>query len=146
MVSEILIAVLVLALSVYWFRYNCLSILRTRISRDRARQVAAANQLAFSQAESRLDEQVGLPGLEEFSDELDRDYKVLTCLLRYTAPAPYTIEQRILMIDFRLMQIRYRLTLRHMTGSARRSLAECARILEHFASTLSERTTALTRQ
>lgn len=146
MVSEILIAVLVLALSVYWFRYNCLSILKTRVSRDRAQQVAAANQLAFPEAETRLGDHAGLPELEEFSEDLRRDYKVLTCLLRYTAPSPYTIEQRILMLDFRLMQIRYRLTLRYMTASARRSLGECARILEHFAFMLSERTTALTRQ
>jgi hypothetical protein len=146
MLSEFLIALLVLALSVYWFRYNCLSILKTRISHERAQQVAAANQLAFSDSETRLNAEVGPPGLQEFSDALKRDYKVLTCLLRYTAPTPFTIEQRMLMLDFRLMQIRYRVTLRHMTGCARRSLAECARILEHFANTLSERTAALTRQ
>lgn len=145
MVSELLIAMLVLVLSLYWFRYNCQSILKTKTSRARAEQVAAANQLSFPEAEERLGGELTASELEEMNQGLRRDYKVLTCLLRYTAPRPYTVEQRILMLDFRFMQLRFSLTRRHFSRSARRALGECARILNHFANTLGERSAAIMR-
>jgi hypothetical protein len=145
MVSELLIASLVLILGLYWFRYNCQSILKTKTSRDRAQQVAAANQLSFPGIAERLHGEAGASELENMNGGLLRDYKVLTCLLRYTAPTPYTVEQRMLMLDFRLMQMQFALTRRHFGGSARRSLGECTRILNHFANTLADRSATVGR-
>jgi hypothetical protein len=145
--SELLILALTLILCLYWFRYNCRAILKTAAASDRVRQVAAANQLTFPEVldtvESRAEGE-----LDRLNEALLRDYLVLTCLLRYTSGprwAGYTVEQRILILDFRFLQSWYRLTRGIMPGAARRALRERARILTHFASTLGERSAALSR-
>jgi hypothetical protein len=147
MVSELLIACLVLVLGAYWFRYNCRSILKTESSRDRAREVASANQLGFADIDERLETELAADQLDNLSRSLLRDYKVLTCLLRYTAPPGRThdVEQRLLMADFRLMQCWYVLTRLYLRGPARRSLDERARILIRFANTLAQRSPAAVR-
>jgi hypothetical protein len=148
MVSELLIACLVLVLSAYWFRYNCRSILKTETSRERVEQVAAANQLAFLDVGARLDDSRQPGELGILHDSLRRDYTVLTCLLRYTA-APgnaFTLNQRMLMADFKLMERWYSFTRRlYLTAPARHSLAERARILAHFADILATRNAAVAR-
>jgi hypothetical protein len=148
MVSGLLIAGLVLVLSAYWFRYNCRSILRTGTSRERVEQVASANQLSFLQVEARLGDGWSASDLATLNDSLRRDYTVLTCLLRYTA-APgraFSLEQRMLMADFKLMRWWGAFTRRlFLTAPARRSLSERARILAYFAHTLAARTKAVAR-
>ncbi len=148
MVSALLIAALVLVLSTYWFRYACRSTLKAVVSREQVEQVASANQLSFLQVESRLSSGWTATELKVLNESLKRDYNVLTCLLRYTAApgSAFSFDQRILMIDFRLMLWWYTLTRRlYMTGPARKSLSERARILAFFAHTLAERTEALVR-
>jgi hypothetical protein len=147
MVSELLIGCLVVVLGAYWFRHNCRSILKTDSSRDLARQVASANQLNFADFDDHLGAPLATGDLDNINRSLARDYKVITCLLRYTAPAGHThdIEERLLMADFRLMQWWYALTRLYLRGPARRSLDERARILIRFANTLAERSPATVR-
>lgn len=148
MVSGLLIACLVLVLSVYWFRYNCRSILKTGTSRDRVEYVASANQLAFLEVEARLGGDWQAAEMSVMNDSLQRDYVVLTCLLRYTAApgSAFSMDQRMLMADFKLMQRWYSLTRRlYMTAPARHSLAERARVLAHFADTLAARSATVAR-
>ena len=147
MVSELLIASLVLVLGAYWFRHNCRAILRTESSRDCARQVASANQLAFADMDDQLGVGLTADQLDNLNQSLLRDYRVITCLLRYTAPPGHThdMEQRLLMVDFRLMQWWYTLTRLYLRGPARRSLDERARILIHFANALAQRSPAAVR-
>ena len=47
MIFNIGVSVISLALLVYWFRYTCLLLLRTKPVRDYSKQVVAANQLAI---------------------------------------------------------------------------------------------------
>jgi hypothetical protein len=149
MLPELLIGCLALVLSAYWFRYNCRSILKTGTARDRVEHVALANQLAFLEVEARLDSdgwQAAELGI--MHDSLQRDYFALTCLLRYTAApgSAFTVNQRMLMADFKLMRWWYSFTRKlYMTAPARHSLAERARILAHFADTLAARTAAMAR-
>jgi hypothetical protein len=147
MLSELLIATLVLALGAYWFRYNCRAILRTQSSLERAKQVASANQLAFAGIDEHLDAGLTAAQLDNLNEALVRDYKVITCLLRYTAPSRggHDAEQRLLMADFRILQWWYALTHLYLRGAARRSLDERARILIHFANTLAARSPAAVR-
>jgi len=145
MLSELLIALLVVALGSYWFRHNCLSILRTTTSRERAQQVAEANQLSFPETATRLASEVSGAELDGLNAALLRDYRVLTCLLRYTAATAFTFEQRMLMLDFQCLQLRYSLTHRYLAGPARRSLVEATRILNHFANTVGERSATMLR-
>ncbi len=143
MVSELLIAALVLVLGAYWFRYNCLSILKSRTSPEYVHNVASANDLSFPEVEARLRSELTTAELDVLKKALLRDYKVLTCLLRYTAATAYTVEQRILILDFKVMLFRYALTHRHLRRLAGRSLGECVRVLNHFAGTMGQRTATM---
>ncbi len=148
MVSGLLIAGIVLVLSAYWFRYNCRSILKTGTAPERVEQVASANQLSFLQVEARLDNGWTAADLKMLNEALRRDYTVLTCLLRYTAApgSAFTLEQRMLMADFRLMLWWCLFTSRlFMTAPARHSLSERVRILAHLADTLAGRSASLAR-
>jgi hypothetical protein len=148
MVPGLLIASLALVLSAYWFRYNCRSILRSGTAHDRVEQVAAANQLAFLQVEARLLTGWNVAELKMMNDALRHDYTILTCLLRYTAApgSAFTLEQRMLMADFRLMRWWCGFTRRlFLKAPARRSLSERARILAYFANTLASRSAVLAR-
>jgi hypothetical protein len=145
MISELLIAILVLILGGYWFRYNCLSILRAKVSLDRAQHVATANDLSFPAVEARLQSELTTADLSEMNQALLRDYEVLTCLLRYTSSTAYSVEQRMLILDFRFMQFRFTLGRRYLRRLARRSLSECAHILLHFAGAMGDRSSPAVR-
>lgn len=148
MISELLILAFALTLGAYWFRYNCLAILRTRTSRERAEQVASANQLGFLDAAEQLESQPETRDFERLHRLLQHDYMVLTALLRYSSTQPaaaYTVDERLLMIDFRLLQGWYAVIRSLASGPARRSLEKRARILVHFANRMAERSAALSR-
>jgi hypothetical protein len=145
MISELLIALLVVLLGGYWFRYNCLSILKTTTSRERAQQVAMANQLSFPETASRLERESDPVELVGLNAALLRDYRVLTCLLRYTAATTIPVEQRMLMLDFKFMQFRYILVRRYRGKLARRSLVEAAHVLDHLANIVGARSAMMTR-
>ena len=148
MTSELFILAFALLLFFYWFRYNCLTILRAARADDRARRVVAANQLQFLEVVQELEKAPSPERLEKLNRCLIRDYRVLTCLLRYTSglkAGRYTVEQRMLMLDFKLMQVWFGLTCRYVPPQARRSLRERSCILSHFASTMGQRSAALSR-
>jgi len=131
-----------LLLLFYWLRYNCLVILRTRASHDHARQVAQANYLSFPEVQDRLQAGSSGQGLRELHQSLLDDYRILTCLLRYTAAFQargYRYQQCLLAIDFRLMQLFSALTRRLAPSATRRALRENAQILAHLANWLAER-------
>jgi hypothetical protein len=88
-----------------------------------------------------MDESSAAP-LENIHRSLDRDYRLLTYLLRHGSSdgSPgRSLENRILMIDFRLMSIWYGLTRRISSQRARHALLEMASIVSHLANTMGER-------
>jgi hypothetical protein len=142
MASELLVVPFALVLLFYWFRYNCLAILRSTPPSGHARQVATANQLSFLEVREELQNEPSPRELDHLHASLNRDYRVLTCLLRYTSalrPGSYTVEQRMLMLDFRLMTLWYALTRTHLRRQAQRSVEERAHILSYFAHAMGER-------
>jgi hypothetical protein len=73
---------------------------------------------------------------------LQRDYRLLSYLLRHAAGVEvggYTLEQRMLMADFKIMQLWYAVTRRCATGQAREALREMAQVLNNFANAMGER-------
>ena len=127
----------------YWFRYTCLLILSAKTTRDYAASVAQANQLNFVQVQATLRE---MPAdLDVLKDSLDRDYKVLTYLLKHASnpsSGDTAIEDRMLEINYRLMRIWYGAT-RHLSpAAARRALDEMSTVVAHFANAMGERATA----
>jgi hypothetical protein len=148
MVTELLTLSFALVLLFYWFRHNCHTILRTAATGERARQVAAANELRFPEVLERLQTKVTVEELEGLNAWLLRDYEVLTCLLSYTSgtrAGGHTMQQRILMLDFRLQRTWFALTRKFLSGASRRSLEERSHILAHFANTMSTRSAAVSR-
>src|SRR5579862_5683376 len=110
----------------YWFRYTCLLILSARTTRDYAASVASANQLGFLQVQSMLRDPASAD-LAALKDTLDRDFKVLTYLLKHAANPSGpddVIEKRMLAIDYRLMSTWFAASRRFSPDAARRALDE----------------------
>ena len=143
LVATIVITVSSVLLFGYWFRYTCLLILSTKTVRDYTGEVAAANQLGFLEIQSQLRE--ASPELDRLRGLLDRDYAVLTSLLKHSSdPSPKEsgIETRMLEINYRLMGAWYRVSSRFSTAAARRALEEMSLVVAHFANTMGERAAA----
>ena len=110
MVASILISVVSLVLLSYWFRYSCLLLLRNR-----------AEQATASQATGDLD---------PLRRTVERDYQLLTYLCRHAAGlADQSLEDRILILDFKLMRVWFHLTRTLAPVQARNALSEMAAVV-----------------
>ena len=134
-----------LILFAYWFRYTCLLILSTRPARDFAKDVAEANRLTFRDVQESLAGQLSPADLDTLQKKLDRDYALITCLLRHGADfkvAGNAIEERMLMVHYGLMRRWYGLARRMSATRGRQALEEMAQIVNHFAGVMGERSSA----
>ena len=142
MIGSILVLTVSLILFLYWFRYTCLLILSTKPARDYSRQVAQANQLGFPEVRDELRGEAGLVNLSKLEASLERDFRLLNCLVRQVAESPsggLALEERILVVDYRIMQVWYMLTRPIAVSHARQALAEMSDIVAHFANVMGER-------
>jgi len=147
-VASILIIVVSAALMFYWFRYTCLLMLHTRTGNDYASGLAAANDLKFKGIGEQAVGNASARKLAELERSLDRDYHLLTYLLAHTAGlhvGGFTLEQRMLMLDFRLMQGFCWLTRRLATRQAGSAVLEMAEVLTRLANDMGERIHASSR-
>lgn len=142
---ELMATVIITAGSVllfgYWFRYTCLLILSARTTRDYAAQVATANQLNFPAVQSMLRD-TAIADLDRLKDSLDRDYKVLTYLLKNSAnpgTGEDAIEKHMLEIDYRMMRAWYSVSRQFSPAAAMRALDEMSVVVAHFANSMGER-------
>jgi hypothetical protein len=118
MLAGILIIALSSALFVYWFRYSCILILRNRV---------ADSRLNIADMRKRLDSELAL---DELQASLERDYRVLTYLIEHAAGLELaSLEDRLLMLDYQIMQCVYRLTRTAAPRRARKALSEMASVL-----------------
>jgi hypothetical protein len=103
-----------------------------------ARTTSAVNaQFSFRQVREQLRGAIQVDALER---ALERDYHLLTYLLEHAAGLDLnSIEDRLLVLDYRIMQFSYRLTRSAAPASARRALAEMADVLSVLAGRLDER-------
>lgn len=123
----------------YWFRYMCLLILNARSTRDYAGEVAMANQLSFFQVQSQVGVSIELDRLQA---SLDRDYAVLTYLLKNAAHSgseESSIEARMLRMNYRLVGAFARMSRPFSLAASRRAIAEMSLVLAHFADVMGER-------
>jgi hypothetical protein len=144
--ANVLTIALSCSLLVYWFRYACLLILSARSARDYATAVAQANALQFPQIQRTLEGAAAeLPHLDSLRRALDRDYKLLTLLMRHgeeSQVAGRQVEQKMLLLDYHLMRAWYTCTRRMSLRRGRRALEEMAHIVRHFAGMMGERRAA----
>jgi hypothetical protein len=134
-----------LVLFLYWFRYTCLLILSAKPARDYSAQVASANELRFLEVREALASASESRYIEKLQRDLERDYRLLTYLLRHGArfqAVSQILEQRMLMLYFNVMKLRCALS-RVVPGFERKgALEEMANILGHFANQMGERALA----
>jgi hypothetical protein len=130
-----------LLLFLFWFRYVCLLLLAARPARDCAAVAVAANRLSFPDVQNTLQRRT-TADLDELKRLLDRDFALLTYVLRHISSPPAgiaAIEKRMLEIDYRLTRVWYRTSLHFSRMAARRALDEMSNVVAHFASSLGER-------
>jgi hypothetical protein len=117
MVASILITVVSLVLLTYWFRYSCLLLLRSH--------------------EQQPSEVQG--DLDPVCRAVERDYRLLIYLCRHAAGlADQSLEDRILILDFKLMRIWYRLTRTLAPTQARSALSEMAAVVAFLGQKIGE--------
>jgi hypothetical protein len=141
MTFNVLIIAVSMLLLLYWFRYTCLLLLRTKPARNYSKQVAAANQLNVFVVRERLAASEPVQ-LDELQQMLNRDYRLVMYLLRHAAnfqAAGSELEKRMLMLDFHIMKLVYSVSKRFSPSQARQPLEEMAYIIAHFANVMGER-------
>jgi len=114
--------------------------------RNYERSVADANGLAFVELRGQVN-QAAFDGLDQIFESLDRDYRVVTYLLRHAASYNSTTspEQWLLQIDYKLMTVWYRLVRMFSGTLARAALLEMASVISHFANAMGERSAMASR-
>src|SRR5438874_3441588 len=126
MIASILIIAFSIAMFVYWFRYSCVLLLRGAAEQA---ELSAAQDDRFSVAEvlARLKTEQELDPLQR---SLDRDYLVLKYLIEHAADLELvSIENRLLILDYKLMHCWFNLTRTLAPVHARKALTEMASVL-----------------
>lgn len=114
-----------LILLVYWFRYSCVLLLKDRA--ELATATASDTRFSFEEVQRRLS---GAEDLDPLQQALRRDYEMLVYLIEHASGLELeSIEDRLLVLDYKLMQWRYGLTRALFPSQARRSLSEMASVL-----------------
>jgi hypothetical protein len=131
MLASALIIGFSLVLLVYWFRYSCALLLQ-----NRAAHAAEDAGFSFSEVQRHLDAATDLDPLWR---SLRRDYEVLIYLIEHASGLELeSIEDRLLVMDYKLMQWQYRLTKRLFPSQARRAVGEMASVLNVLVGRINE--------
>ena len=105
--------------------------------------MAKTNQLSFPQVQDRLRAQWSeSQQYRNLHALLDRDFQLLTYLLGHAAKfqlGGYSVEERMLMVDYRVMKAWYSLVGNLSPLQAKYALNEMSDIVGHFANALGER-------
>jgi hypothetical protein len=136
MLAGILIIALSLALFVYWFRYSCILILRNRSEVAAASTIARDNRFSYHDVLERLRYE---PALDALEASLEQDHRVLKYLMEHAVGLELaSLEDRLLMLDYRVMQVVYRLTRTAYPQQARNAISEMATVLGVIAHRIGE--------
>jgi len=132
MVASILIIGFSVLLLVNWFRYSCILLLRNSATES----PVIDQRFGFAQVREQLQPGANLDLLHQM---LGRDYRLLTYLLEHAAGLNLdSLEDRLLVVDYKVMQWYYRLTRTAAPEQARRALAEMATVVGVLVQHMSE--------
>ena len=138
--SSVLISICSVVLFAYWFRYTCASILRSQTDDGKA-GASEGRRLNLPDVRAMLRNPRRDLALGPLHELLRRDYQFLSFLVRHTPRTGMeSLETRILILDYHLMQVWYLMTLHLMRSQARRALEEMAGIVGYLAQRTSTRT------
>jgi hypothetical protein len=136
MIASFLIIGFSSLLLVYWFRYTCILLLRAHAERAALASAAPDIEFCFAEVQARLKT---APVLDPLHVALQRDSEILIYLLQHGAGLGLeSFEDRLLVLDYKVMQCWYRLTRIAAPQQARRALYEMASILIVLAQKMGE--------
>ncbi|HTX35828.1 MAG TPA: hypothetical protein VME43_12440 [Bryobacteraceae bacterium] len=140
MITSVLIIGFSGILLVYWFRYCCILLIRTHAEQQVADATAYDAQFSFHLVQERLRTETELDSLRR---SLDRDYNLFAYLLEHAVGLQASsLEDRVLVLDYKVMQWWYRLTKSAAPEQARRALGEMAAVLGLLVGKMGERAAA----
>ena len=126
MITSVFIIAISVVLFAYWLRYSCVLLLRNAQERTEVSTVED-ERFSISSVRERLKTEGDLDPLEH---ALERDYHVLTYIIEHAADLELaSIENKLLVIDYKLMRVWSRLTRTAAPEQARKALAEMASVL-----------------
>lgn len=136
MLASVLIIGFSLILFVYWFRYSCMLLLRNFSEQPVLSSSRADGRFSFAQVQEDLKTD---PELDSLQRSLDNDYRMISYLLEHAPDLGLqSFEDRLLVLDYRVMQFYYRVTRTIAPLHARRALSEMAMVLGVLAQKIGE--------
>jgi hypothetical protein len=140
MLTSILIIAVSLVLLVYWFRYTCILLVRNSADQSPAE---VSSRFSFVEVQARLRSGEALDPLQI---ALQKDYDLLVYLLEHAVGLEMrSIEDRLLVWDYRVMRAFYRMTKIAAPQHARNALTEMAAVIAILAGKIGERAGVQTR-
>jgi hypothetical protein len=125
MIVSLLIIVCSAVLLIYWFRYSCVLLLRNVDAQ--AEFPVSDERFSIGMVLERAATEEHLDALER---ALDRDYQLLSYLLKHAADLELaSVENRMLILDYKLMRLCFRVTRILAPAQARKALLEMATAL-----------------
>jgi hypothetical protein len=120
-----------LALCGYWFRYCCLLLLRNSQEQPGALPAPVESRFGVAGVIERLrSTQDRQEELDPLHRALDRDYQIFSYLVQHAAGLELgSVEDRVLILDYKLMQLWYQVTKTAAPQQARQALTQMASIL-----------------
>ena len=130
MFASILIVSFSLALFGYWFRYCCMLLLRNSQEQSGAMPAPMDSRFGVAGVIERLRSTQEAEELDPLHRALDRDYRVFSYLVQHAAGLELgSLEDRLLILDYKLMQLWYRATRTAAPQQAHQALTQMASIL-----------------
>jgi|GEM_PF-1051416 hypothetical protein len=128
MFTSILIVCFSLALFGYWFRYCCILLLRNSQAESGALPAHVDSRFGVTGVMERL--RSTEEALDPLQLALDRDYQVFTYMAQHAAGLELgSLEDRLLILDYKLMRLWYGITKTAAPQQARQALTHMATIL-----------------
>jgi hypothetical protein len=118
MLVSILITVVSVILLSYWFRYTCILLLRSNSAQPAVNAGSGPDAVRLS---------------------LERDFRLLTYVWQHAAGlGEQSLEERILVLDFKVMRLWYRLTRTTAPAQANKALAEMSAVVSFLSQKLGQ--------
>jgi hypothetical protein len=127
MLASFLIIAFSVVLFVYWFRATCQLLLRNHAEQPVGASDIANDQFSFLQVQQMLKTE---PELGSLHSLLNQDFRVLTYVRQHAASLESgSFEDRLLILDYRIMQWYFRLVNVLLPSQARNALSEMATVV-----------------
>jgi hypothetical protein len=137
MITSVFIIAISVILFVYWLRYSCVMLLRSAEERGEMSK-CADERFNVASVRERLKTEGDLDPLEV---ALERDYHVVTYLIEHAADLELaSIENKLLVLDYKLMRLWSRVTRTVAPQQSRRALCEMASVLSVLVGQMGDQT------